>query len=177
MAGADEGQRRLWDLSRRAASFLRMARLALTGAAPARLLAEGEVVDGHSCDPYYKSISTEDDDLESGELWLEEDESELLVEDEDGSVARGLSEKNSTLVCCGVVCGGSLNKKSQFIRRQPETAGAALRSETVAAAVESSEPLMPHRTAKRVNVAEVVHHPFGCDRRGSEASTLLLVSS
>jgi len=38
MAGADVGiQRRPWDLSRRAASFLRMARLALAGAAPAQL--------------------------------------------------------------------------------------------------------------------------------------------
>jgi hypothetical protein len=36
MASAD-GQRLCWDLSRRAASFLRMARLALTVAAPAQL--------------------------------------------------------------------------------------------------------------------------------------------
>jgi len=62
-----------------------------------RRLAEEEAVGGHICDPYYKSISTEDDDLESDGLWLEEDEAELLVGDEDGSTARGgLSSEIST---------------------------------------------------------------------------------
>ncbi|PAN21464.1 hypothetical protein PAHAL_3G468500 [Panicum hallii] len=174
MAGADGSQRRPWDLSRRAASFLRMARLALAGAAPAQLLAEEEKIGGgHICDPYYKSISTEDD-WESDGLWLEEDESELL---EDGSTARGVSSEIST------PGSGPLNKRSQFIRHhRPATAGAALRPENNAAAAavaedSSSEPLVPRRPAKRANDAEMVHHPFGCDRRGSESSSLLLVSS
>jgi len=33
-----------------------------------RRLAEEEAVGGHICDPYYKTISTEDDDLESDGL-------------------------------------------------------------------------------------------------------------
>ncbi|TKW28630.1 hypothetical protein SEVIR_3G338810v4 [Setaria viridis] len=160
MAGAD-GLRLCWDLSRRAGSFLRMARLALTGAAPAQLVVEEEVVDGHSCDPYYKSISTEDnDDLESDELWPEEDELELLVDggEDGGSTTRGVSENK---------------KPDRFVRRRR----ASFRSKNVAAVEESSEPLVPRRAAKRANDAEVVQHPFGWDRRGSESSSLLLVSS
>ncbi|RLN27603.1 uncharacterized protein C2845_PM05G14320 [Panicum miliaceum] len=182
MAGADGGQRPPWDLSRRAASFLRMARLALAGAAPAQLLAEEEVVGagGHTCDPYYKSISTEDEDLEPDELWLEEDESEeLLVGDEDnGSTARGgLSSEISTDTRGGG--GGPLNKRSQFTKHhRPATAGAALRPENNAAAAEwSSEPLVRRRAVKQANDAEMVRHPFGCDPRGSESLSLLLVSS
>ncbi|CAN6352081.1 unnamed protein product [Urochloa humidicola] len=166
MAGAGNDGQRLWDLSRRAASFLRMARLALTGgaAAPAQLIAEGEaVVDGHICDPYYKSVSTEDDDLDSdGPGAAEEDESELLV-DGDG----GVSENSGNLVCA--VGPLNNNKSSRSIRLRPATTAAA----------ESSEPLMERRRpAKLVNDnAEMVRHPFGCDRPGSEASSLLLVSS
>ncbi|CAL4891548.1 unnamed protein product [Urochloa decumbens] len=173
MAGAD-GQR-LRDLSRRASSFLLMARLALTGAAaaPALLIAEGEAVDGHICDPYYKSIRTEDSDLDFDEVWSE-DKSELLVDDEDGgsTTTRAVSETSTR-------GGGPLNKKqpSQFIRLRPgtATAGAALRSEDDVAAAESSEPLMERRrAARRVNdAAEMVHQPFGCDRQGSESSWLL----
>ncbi|CAN6338666.1 unnamed protein product [Urochloa humidicola] len=173
MAGAGNDGQRLWDLSRRAASFLRMARLALTGgaAAPAQLIAEGEAIDGHIvCNPYYKSVRTEDDDLDSDGPWAaEEDESELLVNDEDGgsrSTARGVSENSGNLVC-GV---GPLNnnKSSRSIRLRPATTAAA----------ESSEPLMERRRpAKLVNDAEMVRHPFGCDRRESESSSLLLVSS
>ena len=145
-----------------------------------RRLAEEEAVGGHICDPYYKTISTEDDDLESDGLWLEEDESELLVGDEDGSTARGLCA-SSEISTPG---SGLLNNKSQFIRQhRPATAGgAALRPENNAAAAavlvaESSDPLVPRRAAKRANDAEMVHHPFGCDLRGSESSSLLLVSS
>ena len=141
-----------------------------------RRLAEEEAVGGHICDPYYKSVSTEDDDPESDGLWLEEDEAklELLVGDEDGSTARGLCASSE------ISTPGSslLNNKSQFIRQhRPATAGAALRPGNNAAAAESSEPLVPRRAAKRANDAEMVHHPFGCDRRGSESSSLLLVSS
>ena len=150
-----------------------------------RRLAEEEAVGGHICDPYYKSISTEDDDLESDWLWLEEDEAELLVGDEDGSTARGgFSSEISTDTRGGGGGGAPLNKRSQFIRQnRPATAGgAALRPENNAAAAavlvaESSEPLVPRRATKRANDAEMVHHPFGCDRRGSESSSLLLVSS
>jgi len=139
-------------------------------------LAEEESVGGHICDPYYKSVSTEDDDPESDGLWLEEDEAklELLVGDEDGSTARGLCA-SSEISTPG---SGLLNNKSQFIRQhRPATAGAALRLENNDAAAESSEPLVPRRAAKRANDAGMVHHPFGCDRRGSESSSLLLVSS
>lgn len=137
---------------------------------PCCRVAEGEVVvGGHICDPYYKSVSTEDDDdddLESEGLRLEEDESEVLVDgDEDGGPATR-----------GSVSG---NKKSgPFVMpRQP----ASFRSVNVAAAEveeESSEPLVPRREAKRANDAEaMVQHPFGgWNRRGSESS-LLLVSS
>ncbi|CAN6356607.1 unnamed protein product [Urochloa humidicola] len=149
MAAAD-GQR-LWDLSRRAASFLRMARLALTGAAaPAHLIAEGEVIDGHICDPCYKSISTEEEegDWESDGIWAEDEESELLVDDVDGgstttrAVVSGISARGA----------GPLNKKSsQFMKLRPAmmAAGAALPSEDVAAAEESSEPLMERRRAAK----------------------------
>ena len=105
--------------------------------------------------------------------------------DEDGSTARdGLSSEISADTRGGG--GAPLDKRSQFIRQnRPATAGgaaAALRpgNNAAAAAVlvaESSEPLVPHRAAKRANDAEMVHHPFGCDRRGSESSSLLLVSS
>ncbi|WVZ90865.1 hypothetical protein U9M48_037124 [Paspalum notatum var. saurae] len=162
MAGADGRQLPpLRDLSRRAASFLRMARLALTGAAaPAQLLAGEETVGGHSCDPYYKSIRTEDD-WES-ELWPEEeddDESELLVDDDD--------EDGASRTTGGGGGGGALMSK--------KAAGAAAPVEVEPL---SSEPLMPRRAAKRVNDAAVVDHPFGCERRGrSESSSLLLVSS
>jgi len=89
----------------------------------------------------------------------------------------------SALILVAVVV---VNKRSQFNRQnRPPTAGgaaAALRpgNNAAAAAVlvaESSEPLVPHRAAKRANDAEMVHHPFGCDLRGSESSSLLLVSS
>jgi hypothetical protein len=130
-------------------------------------LAGEEVVDGLSCNPYYKSVSTEDD-WES-ELWPEEDdESELLVDDEDGSTTRGASE-SSTLV--GGDAGGPLNKKSQFRHRSATTPGAHV------TAAEPSEPLMTSRATKRVNDAVAVDHPFGCDRQGRESSSLLLVSS
>ncbi|CAL4898513.1 unnamed protein product [Urochloa decumbens] len=182
-AAAGNDGHRLWDLSRRAASFLRMARLALTGtaAAPAQLIAEGEAVDGHICDNlYYKSVSTEDEDLDSDDVWAEEDESELLVDDEDGGSTTTRGGVSEIISARG---GGPLNKRSSsFIRLRPEitTAGAALHPEDVAAAAaaESSEPLVERRrAAKRVNdAAEMVHHPFACDRRGSESSSLLLVS-
>ncbi|KAG0521325.1 hypothetical protein BDA96_08G150600 [Sorghum bicolor] len=175
MAGSDGMQTMqlppLRDLSRRAVSFLRMARLALTGAAtPAQLLAGEEVVDGISCNPYYKRVSTEDD-WES-ELWPEEDESEELLvdDDEDGSTTRGASD----LVGGGVV-GGPLNKKAQFRHQSTATPGAHV---TAAEPEEPSEPLMTRRATKRVNDAAVaVDHPFGCDRQGRESSSLLLVSS
>ncbi|CAD6267372.1 unnamed protein product [Miscanthus lutarioriparius] len=166
MAGGSDGLQLppLRDLSRRAASFLRMARLALTGAAtPAQLFAGEEVVDGLSCNPYYKSVNTEDD-WES-ELWPEEDESALLVDDEDRSTT-------STLVGGGD--GGLLNKKSQFRHRSATTPGAHV---TAAEPEEPSEPLMTRRATKRVNDAVAVDHPFGCDRQGRESSSLLLVSS
>ncbi|KAF8667547.1 hypothetical protein HU200_052747 [Digitaria exilis] len=173
MAGDDGGQR-LWDLSRRAASFLRMARLALTGA-PAHMVTEEEVIGG-KC---YRSVSTVEDNWESDELWLDEDESELLVDDNDDDDdvsrrTRGVSE-NSTHQFIG-----PLSKKPQFVGRRPviTASAAALRPEDDDAAVaESSEPLVPRGAAKRGNDAETVHHPFGCDRRGSESSSLLLVSS
>ncbi|KAJ1265949.1 hypothetical protein BS78_08G112900 [Paspalum vaginatum] len=173
MASADGRQLPpLRDLSRRAASFLRMARLALTGdAAPAQPLAvaaEG-AVGGHSCDPYYKSIRTEDD-WES-ELWPEEEDdesSDLLVDDGEDGPSRTTGG------------GGALSKKSQLItaQRQPAAtaAGAAFPSEAAGVAA-AMEPLMPLRAAKRVNDAAVVDHPFGCERRGGESSSLLLVSS
>ncbi|XP_062202565.1 uncharacterized protein LOC133904927 [Phragmites australis] len=170
MAGADG--RQLRDLTRRAASLLRMARLALTGATPAHLLAEGEVIDGGSCNPRYESISTEADLESDGE----KDESGLLLADDDDSRTGSLSENNTRLVCGGA---GDMSNKSQ-LRHRPATAGAALlRSENVAAPEEeSAQPLMPRRGAKRVNDVEtVVDHPFGCDRRGREASSLLLLSS
>ncbi|CAN6329511.1 unnamed protein product [Urochloa humidicola] len=70
--------------------------MALTGVtAPAQLIAEGEAVNGHIYDPYYKSMSTEDDDLDSDRIWAEENESELLVDDEDGgstTMRGGVSE-------------------------------------------------------------------------------------
>ena len=103
--------------------------------------------------------------------------------DEDGSTARdGLSSEISADTRGGG--GAPLDKRSQFIRQnRPATAGgAALRPENNAAAAavlvaESSEPLVPRRATKRANDAEMVHHPFGCDLRGSESSSLLLVSS
>ena len=92
-----------------------------------RRLAEEEAVGGHICDPYYKSISTEDDDLESDGLWLEEDEAELLVGDEDGSTARGGLSSEINTDTRGGGGGAPLNKRSQFIRQnRPATAGAAL---------------------------------------------------
>ncbi|CAD6269750.1 unnamed protein product [Miscanthus lutarioriparius] len=174
MAGGSDGLQLppLRDLSRRAASFLRMARLALTGAAtPAQLLAGEEVGGGLSCNPYYKSVSTEDD-WES-EIWPEEDESELLVDDEDeGSTTRGASG-SSTLVGGGA--GGPLNKKFQFRHRSATTPGAHVTA--AEPEEEPSEPLMTRRATKRVNDAVAVDHPFGCDRQGRESSSLLLVSS
>ncbi|KAF8776657.1 hypothetical protein HU200_003383 [Digitaria exilis] len=182
MAGADDGHR-LWDLSRRATSFLRMARLALTGAAaaPAHLLvAEEEVVGGgRGCVSCYRSVSTVEDDWESDELWLDEDETELLVDNDDddhddgSGTIRGVSENSTPQFI------GPLSKKPQFVGRRPviTTSAAALHPEDDAAVAESSEPLVPRRAAKRANDAETVHHPFGCDRLGSESSSLLLVSS
>jgi len=137
-----------------------------------RRLAEEEAVGGHICDPYYKSISTEDDDLESDGLWLEEDEAELLVGDEDGSTARGgFSSEISTDTRGGGGGGAPLDKRSQFIRQnRPATAGAAL-----------VQRIMPRRqrwwsrrsrwcrATKRANDAEMVYHPLGCDHRGSGA--------
>ncbi|NP_001144552.1 uncharacterized protein LOC100277555 [Zea mays] len=171
----------LRDLSRRAASFLRMARLALTGAAtPAQLLAGEEVVvdGGISCNPYYKSISTEDD--WGSELWPDqEDESELLVDgDEDGSTTRGggggASESVTLVGAGGGGVGGPLDRKPQ-LRHQSAAPGAHVTSSEPS----SSEPLMTRRRAtKRVNdTAVAVDHPFGRDRRGGESSSLLLVSS
>lgn len=169
----------LRDLSRRAASFLRMARMALTGAAtPAQLLAGEEVVDGGlSCNPYYKSISTEDD--WGSELWPgQEDESELLVDgDEDGSTTRGgggASESVTLVGAGGGGVGGPLDRKPQFRHRSAAPGAHVTSSEP-----SSSEPLMTRRRAtKRVNDAAVaVDHPFGRDRRGGESSSLLLVSS
>ena len=128
-----------------------------------------EVVDGLSCNPYYKSVSTEDN-WES-ELWPEDDESELLVDDEDRSTTRGASE-SSTLVGGGV--GGPLNKKSQFRHRSATSPSAHV---TAAEPEDPSEPLMTRRATKRVNDAVAVDHPFGCDRQGRESSSLLLVSS
>ncbi|KAL6622470.1 hypothetical protein ACP70R_032349 [Stipagrostis hirtigluma subsp. patula] len=158
-------------VTRRAASFLRAARLALTGATPApQLLTEEEAIngDGGGCHSRYQSVSTKDDDVESGG---DEDESEstLLLAGE---------EEHSRMTCACVHGDVHVNKLVHEFRHWPANIGESLSGDV--AAEEESEPLMPRRAAaKRANNAGMVDHPFGGDRRGrsSSSSRPLLVTS
>ncbi|TVU49640.1 hypothetical protein EJB05_00960, partial [Eragrostis curvula] len=173
MAGADGGQQLapLRDVTRWAASF--MARL-FAGAAPAQLLAEDDVFS--SGNSRYQSVSTEEDvvepdgDKRRGPVFgadADEPEEHLLADDdgEDHPRARDVSEH-----CLGYGVR-YVRSTAHDLRRRP----AAAASRAVDA---ESKPLVLRRRAeKRANDVEAPDHPFGCDRLGTEASTLLLLSS
>ncbi|KAL6846972.1 hypothetical protein ACP4OV_022825 [Aristida adscensionis] len=186
MGGGEPPLREL--VARRAASFLRAARLVLTGgerATPApQLFAEeeeatGGVAGGRS---RYRSVSTEDDDDVEGGGGADEPLTTLLPAADDD--ADELSRMTSACEH-GLTRDARTNAAAHGLRHWPAAAkNGAFRQEDDAAAAEESAPLVPRRAAaKRANAGDTGDdHPFGCDRRGrsaaaSASASPLLVSS